>query len=154
MERREFIAVAGATAVASFAGCLSSGDPESPEDAVEEYYEAIMQDDQDEIADLLHPESPLLSEGEGNETDTPDLSIESIESVETRNDDIDSDYLDSEGVSPARISMEDFQALLEDEDAALVDITYMDSNQNEQTDLLLAAEDGIDWHVLDTATEG
>jgi hypothetical protein len=88
MRRRQFVTTASATiATASIAGCSGilggggGGGSSGPQGAVEDYVDAVNDNDGDAIEDLAHPE------GSGSGTQISDSDLEaismSIESIET-----------------------------------------------------------------------
>jgi len=160
MERRTFLAVAGASTVAVTAGCLGDDTTDDPESVVEEYYEVTdAVEDQDDIDDaiddiqeLTHSLSPLLDfleEGQEEEEDIDDVSIDSVE-TEITDEDLDEEQLQERGVE---FFLEDDEIEeIANQDNAVVEATVEQSGADVEEDevtqeWIVASEDG-DWLIV------
>lgn len=176
MERRQFIATAGAVTAVTLAGCLGDDDDTgSPEAVTEAYYELLEDPDEDEAADLLHPDSPIEPE-EAEEDEEFQLDSVDADAEVALEDIADSEELaeyepegeDFEGaeIQPGELSADAFDDVADDEEVTLVradlDVELADDAGEEAQGIvemfeewpayLLVATDGGDWLVLDDTT--
>lgn len=157
MQRRTFIAAAGASAAASIAGCSSilggggDSDTESSEAVAEAFVEASYEGNSDEAEDLIHPEA-TFSDGnnQGGQSEF-EGSVNSIEtSVEV--DDFTADDVTEYEQNFITVSQETVSSVAENEELELVRTTVEVESQGRTAELeifVLAATDGDEWLVLD-----
>lgn len=160
MERRRFLAVAGAATVTGLAGCIGGGDSGSggsPKDPVTDFYKAAQDnpDDQEALLEAakatLHSESPLrgllemvFGASESESTTTTTQIPESIETEVTSEDISKSDI--SSQFSTSQISDNRLESIAGNNAVVKAAVTYKDGSE-ETTRYLVTKEDG-EWVIF------
>jgi len=160
MERRQFVAGAGATTAIAMAGCSGilggGGGGDSPEGVVEDIYDAINDEDGDAFESLLHSESPErpVEESDFNQGQSQGSLEVNVQSTEVSNDGPGEDAVRSEFEGRAGYNEEEVNTMVDitsnADDAALVEaeveitVEYQGQEQTETTTNvhLTATEDG------------
>lgn len=133
MRRRAFITAMGGTTTGTLAGCSwLSGD--SPDDVVESYIEAILEDNMDRAEEFVHPES--------NVSPSPQPLLNDYNILETEQDDLSTATLQEE------FSLdEDVAEVADPQDNAIVVVSAEFDTDTFALPFLLTDEDG-DWLII------
>ena len=176
MHRRTYVVTAGVGTAALLAGCLDDivdGDDDSSNDgdegggtnepdehgavvAVESYFEALIENDLDGLADVMHSKHPFNPDStEIDEVQAGDWEYEMPEveryDVELEDDEFESDEI--EDVPYVDLWFDDVEIadVVEGEEAALVTLEYeavVDDDTIESKDRLIALTEEDEWTVF------
>lgn len=147
MERRRFLVATGTTTAVALAGCLggndgSSADTDSPEGAVESWYEAQNEGDEDLADAVLHSQSPQRP----FETQQVVGGVATVESTA-----VVAENLDAEGIR-AEVQFELTEATVEavaEAENAIVEVTIsFEADVPDQTRRHLVAVENGEWRVV------
>lgn len=161
MQRRKFIAAAGAAAAVGLAGCSgdNGADTSSPGAVVESYYDLAEGLDSgssgdellDELDPVLHSESPLraflegMNESQGNTTAT-ERSVSNVD-TEVAQEDLSAEELSQNyRLGFMQIDQSVIDSLAEENAVVDTTVEYEDAETTE-TQWLTATEDG-DWQIF------
>lgn len=156
MERREYIAVAGASLAVGLSGCLGGDDTDSPEDVAEAWYEAIDERDADQLESLMHSEThEEVEDDDMDELDEIEYQVD-VEDVEVVEEDLDSDEIADRFED---VDSEDAETITDD-DTAVVEVEIEEefellgeTAEETSTDEVLTAEEDGDWLVVAVESE-
>ena len=172
MKRRQFVLTTASAVTIGVAGCLGGGDgdTDSPEAAVEAWYELEanaggrnVSDLQDDAEELLHSESPILQSlralgQEQNETDEQNVSVDSIETTLVEENLSESDleaefpFLFNNPESEFAINDEAKAAIAEENTLVEASVERSGANVSEEeqsiTDQWLTATENGDWQLV------
>lgn len=156
--RRTFIAAIGTIGTIVVAGCSTDRVERSPEDAVEQYFEAAAEGDTEKATAVVHPESGLYPVSERDLSGRSEHTLTNTERMSTDElvshiNTYVSPYSDSEYLN---ISKEEVNEVIEEiksgtsiDETTFIMVTYRSDGMTEDVPFTMG-KDGYDWKIIST----